>query len=173
MPVVSLTRTRPFIGTLLVVSGALVAFGVVVQQQPGAVINGNWWWFDIAAAVLGLALVAIALSVAMTTVGVAAFWIGAAGWLVLALGVVLRVPVLSSTGAVLALAGGLVGAVFAVQEHALPRIAGILFLVAMVLGALYLLDFIAALLPPVLQEVERLAFGALLLLTGIFVLARR
>ncbi len=108
------------------------------------------------------------------------FAVGAIGWFIIAVHdlVLGFVPggvgyALAGIAYVLVVVGSLVVGIWAYTSRLFDRLANIVFLIAMILGALYAFDYLIAVLPEVLFLVVWLLFAAALVVSGFFVYRRR
>ena len=157
-------HTRSVPAVLLIVAGALMALGSLVSGIP--MPSGNWFLWTFLLGDLALAVAFILLANSFThRLGRLWLYLAAAGWAIYGLsGAAGIIAVLSYLGAIVAIVFGIIGAVVVYRQKFFTPRASTLFLVSNILGALFLLYPITLL---------TLAFGAALIVTGVFVQQRR
>lgn len=149
-----------------IVAGALVLLGVVLGLAGQAL--GNWVTV-LADILIAVGFVYLALG-AVSTVARIALFVGAGGWLLLALGAFLAYPPPIAVLALLAAAaGGLVGALVLYRAKELSDRAGVAFIVTTIAAAVVLLAAAAGIGLDALGPIRSVVFGSGLIITGIFV----
>jgi hypothetical protein len=162
---------RSIIGWLFAAGGLLQIIGAVVGfANVGGNVGGIYAISNIA---IGIAFVLMIAWIATTTVARIAYFIAAIGWLLLALTSLINLGLLGNVGLYLAIIGSIFSAVIVMSTRPFAQRADILFLVAMVLGAINLLLSQNANVPSVVEFVVILAFGAALVAAGILIVRRR
>jgi hypothetical protein len=165
---------RPLIGWLVVISGVLFAIVLVLALGLSTTSDFTSRLVTLAELALAAAFAAIALTVPVGRVGRIAFWIGALGWVLLALGGIVDIGVVGHVTAGLALVGSLAGGILLFIRKGFTRRAGMAFLIAMIVAALYLLPFVVSgLLTGTLPFFITILFAVLLMVAGALVVQKR
>jgi hypothetical protein len=165
---------RPLLGWLIVVAGVL--FAIVLLLALGLSTTSDFTSRLVTLAVLALAaaFAAVALTVPVGLIGRIAFWVGALGWVLLALGGIADLGVVGQVAAGLAGVGSLVGGILLFVRRGLSRRAGLFFLIAMIVAALYLLPFaVPGLITGTLPFFITIAFAVLLIAAGALIVQKR
>lgn len=171
-------RRRP-LGWALLASGAalLLALGLfyAAQNLPEIIAVPNAWLYVLSEVALVIAFISFGTSGAVGGLGRLAFAAGAVGWLIIAVTrVTASAPgVFGTVGLTLALLGSLIGGVVVFALHALRRPARVAVLLALLLGAFYLLDTEVAVLPVALSAPLAALFGLGLVVSGALVVRGR
>lgn len=164
MAAISRSR-RSSSGIALIVAGALFLLAVLL---PLAGISLPWL-FALAYAALAVAFVILALGAVNNTVAKVALFAGAVGWALIAisaLGVVLP-GVLVTIAAVVAAVGGLIGAIVLYVGKEIANTPAIVFVIATVLGLLFVLGSIGTFALGAFGVVVTVLFGVALIVTGV------
>jgi hypothetical protein len=161
---------RSIIGWLIIAGGALQILGGVVgltgQGNVGAI-------YAISNIAIGLAFVLMMAWLAGTTVARIAYLIAAVGWLLLALTSLINLGIVGTLAVFIAIIGSIFAGIVVFTSHAFGRQADILFLAAMIAGAVNLLLSQNGNVPGLLKLIVVLIFGALLVAAGIVLIRRR
>jgi hypothetical protein len=161
MAAISASR-RAASGIALIVAGALFLLAALL---PYAGVNVPWFGVlaDLAVAV---ALVILAIGAVNNLVVKVALFAAAVGWALIALGALgLGLPgVLISIAAVVAALGGVVGAVVLLVGREVANTPALVFVAAMVLGAVYLLVPVPS---AELVTLRTVLFGVALVVAGV------
>jgi hypothetical protein len=161
---------RTIVAVLFLVGGALQVLGAVL----GFANAGNSGAFYLLSnLVLGVGFVLMFAWFATTTIARVAYLIAAVGWLLLALGGLVNVAFLGTLGVFVAVVGSLFAGVIVFTGHVFGREADILFLAAMIAGALNLLISQNSNVPGVLKAIIVVVFGALLVVWAVLLLRHR
>jgi hypothetical protein len=160
---------RRIVSLSLGAAGILVLVGILlaVLSVPFA------WAFELSALALAVAFGAIGL--AEEGVMRLAFAGAAVGWvLVAATGFVAgEAGVFGAVGEVIALVGGVAGGILAYRRRRFGGRADLLFLVAAILTAVYLVATVRSFLPTIAYIVIAALWGAGLIVSAVFILRRR
>jgi len=165
MAVLSNSR-RAAAGIALIIAGALFVLAVILplagQSFP--------WVIVLAQVALVIAFVILAIGAVNSTLTRVALIVAAVGWAILALaglGIVALPAGVATFAAILAAAGGIVGAILLYTGREIANRSAIVFIVANVLGALYLLGGLGLLSLGTLGAILTVLFGAALILSGV------
>jgi hypothetical protein len=159
---------RTIVAVLFLIGGALQVLGAVL----GLANAGNSGAFYLLSnLVLGAGFVLMFAWFATTTIARVAYLIAAVGWLLLALGGL--VVFIGTLGVFVAVVGSLFAGVIVFTGHLFGREADILFLAAMIAGALNLLVSQNSNVPEVLKAIIVVVFGALLVVWAVLLLRNR
>jgi hypothetical protein len=164
MAAISRSR-RSLSGIVLLIAGALFVLAIVVPLLG----FGLPWLYVLAFIAMTVGFVILALGAVNNTVAKIALWAGAVGWALLALfSLGIPIPgVLLTIGAILAALGGLVGAIVLYVGKEITNNAALAFVVAAILGVLYLLQVLGAFSLGALGTVIVVLFGVALIVTGV------
>jgi len=165
MAVLSNSR-RAAAGIALIVAGALFVLAVILplagQSFP--------WVIVLAQVALVIAFVILAIGAVNSTLTRVALIVAAVGWAILALaglGIVALPAGVATFAAILAAVGGIVGAVLLYRGREVANQSAIVFVVANVLGALYLLGALGLLSLGTFGAILTVLFGVALILAGV------
>ena len=165
MAVLSNSR-RAAAGIALIVAGALFVLAVLLplagQSFP--------WVIVLAQVALVIAFVILAIGAVNSTLTRVALIVAAVGWAILALAVlgIVALPAgADAFAAILASVGGIVGAILLYRGREIANRSAIVFIVANVLGALYLLGGLGLLSLGAFGAILIVLFGAALILSGV------
>jgi hypothetical protein len=162
--------SRSIVAVLFLVGGALQILGAVL----GLAHAGNSGAFYLLSnLVLGAGFVLMFAWFATTTVGRVAFLIAAVGWLLLALTGLVNLGIVGTLAVFVAVVGSLFAGVIVFTGHLFGREADILFLAAMIAGALNLLLSQNSNVPQFLKAIVVVVFGALLIVWAVLLLRKR
>jgi hypothetical protein len=169
-----LRRNRPIIGFATAVAGAAVLVAVVVARFAEAAVP---WLFIVSAVALVIAFAAAGASGGFDDLGRLGFAAGAVGWAIYAITrVIVNTPgIITVVALAIALLGSLIAGVAVYQRKAFAGRANDVFLLAMIVTALYLFIEIVPLswLPDAAVVLLTLLWGALLVIAGLFILQRK
>lgn len=156
--------SRASAGIALIIAGVLFVLAIVLPLMG----VGLPWLGVIAYAAMAVALVLLALGVASDPLARIALYVGALGWALLALsGFGLALPAgFVTLGVILAAVGGLVAAIVLFVRKGASGNAALAFLIAAVLGALFLLNSAGLFALGTFGTVIAALFGAALIYTG-------
>jgi hypothetical protein len=161
---------RTIVAVLFLVAGALQILGAVL----GLVNLGNAGGFYLLSNLaLGVGFALMFAWFATTTVARVACLIAAIGWLLLALTGLLNLGVFGTLAVFVAVVGSVFAGVIVFTGRVFGREADILFLAAMIVGALNLLISQNSNVPGFLKAIVVVIFGALLVAWAVFLLGRR
>jgi len=165
MAVLSNSR-RAAAGIALIVAGALFVLAVILplagQSFP--------WVIVLAQVALAVAFVILAFGAVTSTLTRVALIVAAVGWAILALaglGIVALPAGVGTFAVILAVVGGIAGAILLYTGREISNQSAIVFIVANVLGALYLLGGLGILSLGTFGAILTLLFGAALILAGV------
>src|ERR1700742_4524757 len=127
---------RSIIGWLFVVGGVLQVAGVIVGF---ANVGNSGALYAISNIAIGVAFVLMIAWIATTTVTRVAYFIAAVGWLLLALTSLIDLGLVGPVGLYLAITGSVCAGVVVISGRPFAGQTDIIFLVAMILGAINLL----------------------------------
>jgi hypothetical protein len=103
-----------------------------------------------------------------------AFIVAAVGWALMALASLpIGLGAVDKVGIILALVGTLVSGILVFARNLFNRQSSTIFLVAAILGAIWLLSLLGGFLPAILVLIIFIAFAALLIVTGVLYARRR
>ena len=163
----SISRSRrSTAGIILIIAGALLLLTVIL---PLLNVTSVPWLALLAYAGIAAAFVILAVGAVINTVAKVALIAGAVGWAILVVaGLAIALPgILITIAAVLAALGGLVGAIVLYTGKEITNRAALAFVVAAILGVLYLLGLIGTFSLGSLGTVIALLFGAAVVVTGV------
>ena len=161
---------RSIVAVLFLVAGALQILGAVL----GLVNLGNAGGFYLLSNLaLGVGFALMFAWFAATTVARVAYLIAAIGWLLLALTGLLDLGVFGTLAVFVAVVGSVFAGVIVFTGRVFGREADILFLAAMIVGALNLLISQNSNVPEFLKAIVVVIFGALLVAWAALLLGRR
>lgn len=165
MSAISRSR-RSASGIALIVAGALLVLGVLAP-----LVNSTATWFVVLAhAAIAVALGILGIGAVNNVVAKISFIAAAVGWALLALSALspnLLSPDLVTLAALVAGIGGLIGAVVLYVGKEVTNTPALVFLVAMILGLLYLLVAFAIIKIDGIATVLGVLFGATLVVAGV------
>lgn len=157
--------------TLTIVAGAILAIDALLFFAPAGV--QPWWGFDVGMFVLAVSFLVGAVALRRPLLERIAFWVAAIGYFLIVIGSVnpglhaLLIP-----GAVIALVGSLGVGILIYGNNTFGRLANLVYLIAMILSAIYCLAFFLP-LPGLADLFATIALGVVLAVAGIFILRRR
>jgi hypothetical protein len=157
-------HARSIPAVLLIVAGALTVVGGIAPAIP--MQSGNWflWTYLLACVAIAVAFVLLAQSFTHR-LGRVWLYLAAAGWAVYGLSTAAGIiPLFTFLGAIIAIVFGIMGAVVTYRQRFFTARASTMFMVSAIIGAVFLL------VPITLMA---LAFGASLIVTGVFMQQRR
>jgi hypothetical protein len=161
---------RSIIGWLFLAGGVLQVVGAIVEFAN----DGNWSGiYAISNVAIGIGFVLMIAWLATTTLNRIAYFIAAIGWLLLALTSLIDLGLLGDIGLYLAIIGSVFAAVVVLSGRSFGGYVDILFFVAMIVGAINLLLSQNGNVPELLDTIVVVVFGALLIVSGIFMFRRR
>ncbi|HEX4059320.1 MAG TPA: hypothetical protein VHX87_13510 [Galbitalea sp.] len=161
---------RSIIGWLFIAGGALQILAALVSLANAGNVGAIYAISNIA---IGMAFVLMTVWLAFALISRVAYLIAAIGWLLLALTSLINLGIVGTLAVFIAIIGSVFAGVIVFTGHVFARQTDILFLVAMIVGAINLLLSQNGNVPGVLETVIVIAFGALLLVSGIWMLRRR
>ena len=153
-------------GIVFIIAGALVLLSLLV---PLLGLSAPWL-FVLAEVALAVAFIILAVGAVNSTLAKVALIAAAVGWAILAvfgLGLGLPLTLLTIAGIVAAI-GGLIGAILLYVGKEVTNASAIIFIIAMILGALFLFALIGTLALGTLGTVVVVLFGAALIATGYY-----
>ena len=157
---------RSLAGIVLVVAGALLLLNFVLGLA--AVTALNPWLTLLAYVAIGVAFLILALASFRGTFTRIALIVGAVGWLLLALNLVVALPAVLVTVALIAAAlGTLVGAIALYVGKEVTNMSAIAFIVTGVVATIILLAAVAAAALGDFGTVLAVLFAILLIVTGV------
>ena len=161
---------RSIIAWLLVAAGALQVLGGIVglanAGNTGAI-------YAISNLALGVAFVLMMAWYSATNTARIAFFIAAVGWLLLVLTSLLNLGILSTLAVLIAAVGSVFAGIIIYGSRVFGQQASLIFLVAMIVGAVNLLLSQNGNVPGVLRALVVVIFGVLLVVSGIWMIRRR
>jgi hypothetical protein len=161
---------RTIVAVLFLVAGALQILGAVL----GLVGLGNSGGFYLLSNLaLGVGFALMFAWFASATMARVAYLIAAIGWLLLALTGLLNLGVFGTLAVFVAVVGSVFAGVIVFTGRVFGREADILFLAAMIVGALNLLISQNSNVPEFLKAIVVVIFGALLVAWAALLLGRR
>ncbi|MEO6115818.1 MAG: hypothetical protein ABIP33_05490 [Pseudolysinimonas sp.] len=164
------TSSRPLVGILFIVAGALALLDLLLAYvAPGAPLR---WFGLLTDLALGVAFLLMGLSKAMNILERVAFIVGAVGWLLLALNGLVSIGGLFTVAVVLALVGSLAAGILVWVHSTFTRSTNLWFLIAMIVVAIFLLNVLLPFAAGVIATLLVLLFGAALVIAGFFILRR-
>jgi hypothetical protein len=161
---------RTIVAVLFLIGGALQILGAVLGF---ANVGNSGGFYLLSNLVLGAGFVLMFLWFATTTLARVAYAIAAAGWLLLALGGLVNLGILGTLAVFIAVVGSVLAGVVVFTAHLFGREADILFLAAMIAGALNLLISQNGNVPELLKAIIVVIFGALLVVWALRMLVNR
>lgn len=157
---------RSIAGVILVVAGALLLLDFVLGLAAVSAL-GPWLKF-LAFLAIGVALLILAVASFKGTITRIALIVGAVGWLLLALGLVVALPSpLGAVAAVAAAAGTLIGAIALYAGKEVTNQSALAFVVTAVIAAIILLAGVAATALGTFAIVLAVLFAIGLIITGV------
>ena len=165
------TSNRSVLSWLFIVAGVLVLLNILFAHVAPKV-SGAWWDF-FAFVALAVAFLLLFLWRTVTLLRVA-FIVAAVGWAVHAISLVANLGSgIDKVALVLALVGGLVAGIIVFMRHVFTRNADLAFLIAMIVGAIYLLGLLVAFLSGTLATIVAILFAVLLVVSGFLIQRHR
>jgi hypothetical protein len=161
---------RSIIAWLFVAGGALQVVGGLVGL---ANVGNSGAIYVISNLAIGVAFALAMAWFSRTNTVRIAYFIAAVGWLLLALTTLLNLGVISTLAVFIAAVGCIFSGIVVFGARAFGQEASLLFLVAMILGAVNLLLSQNSNVPGLVLSVVVVAFGVLLLVSGVWMLRRR
>jgi hypothetical protein len=161
---------RSIISWLFIAGGALQILGGIIGLANAGNIGAIYAISNIA---IGIAFVLLMVWFAATMLARVAYLIAAVGWLLLALTSLINLGIFGTVAIFVAIIGSVFAGVIVFSGRPFGKQADILFFAAMIVGALNLLLSQNGNVPEILKTVVVVAFGALLVLAGIWMLRRR
>jgi hypothetical protein len=161
---------RSIIAWLFIAGGALQILGALVAIANAGNAGAIYAISNIA---IGMAFVLMVAWLATSTLARVAYLIAAIGWLLLALTSLINLGIVGTLALFIAVIGSLFAGVIVFSSHLFGRQTDILFLAAMIVGAANLLLSQNSNVPAIVDTVVVIAFGALLLIAGIWMIRRR
>ncbi len=161
---------RSIIAWLFIVGGALQILGAIVGLTGGGNVGAIYAISNIA---LGVAFILLALWFGTTTISRVAYVIAAVGWLLLALTSLINIPFLGTLGLFIAAVGSVFSGVIVYTNKVFSERANVVFLAAMIVGAVELIASQIPGIPGILEALLVILFGAGLIGTGVLDLRKR
>jgi hypothetical protein len=161
---------RSIISWLFIAGGALQILAALVGLANAGNVGAIYAISNIA---IGVAFVLMFAWIASTLIARIAYFIAAVGWLLLALTSLINLGIIGTLAVFIAIVGSVFAGVIVYTGKVFGLQTNILFLVAMIVGAVNLLLIQNGNVPGILKTVIVVAFGALLLVSGIWMLRRR
>jgi hypothetical protein len=161
---------RTIVAVLFLVGGALQVLGAILGL---ANVGNSAAFYLLSNLALGIAFVLMFAWFATTTITRVAYLIAAIGWLLLAIAGLLNQGGIGTLGVFVAVVGSLFAGVIVFTGHVFGRQPDILFLAAMIAGALNLLLSQNGNVPGLLEAIIVVVFGALLVVSAVLMLGRR
>ena len=161
---------RTIVAVLFLIGGALQILGAVLGF---ANVGNSGGFYLLSNLLLGAAFVLMFLWFATTTLARAGYAVAAVGWLLLALGGLVNLGILGTLAVFIAVVGSVLAGVVVFLAHLFGREADILFLAAMIAGALNLLISQNSNVPSLLKVIIVVLFGVLLVIWAVRLLANR
>lgn len=163
-------RNLTIVGWLLIAGGALQILGAIFAWVGGGDASAI---FMLSNAAIGVVFILLAMWSASTDLARVAYIIGAIGWLLLAVTSVVNLGAFGTIATFIAIVGSVFGGVVAYLGRVFtPQAIGIFF-AAMIVGAVVLAMVLAGFTQHPFKDVVNLAFGALLIIAGVFVNQRK
>ena len=160
------TSRRSIAGILLAIAGAILLIGAILGFA-GVAALGVWPTF-VAWLAIGVAFLILAIGSFRNTLARIALVVGAVGWLLLALGLVVALPApIGTIAAIAAAIGGLVAAIVLYVGREITNVTAIAFVVTTIIAAIVLLAGVAAVGLGDFGVVLGLLFALGLLVTGV------
>jgi hypothetical protein len=151
------------VGILFAIAGALhvvaLALGIFVPDFSASPV------FAVSSAAFTAAFLLLALGTLGGILGRVAFWLAAAGWLILTISLLFNIGSVALVGLGAGIIGSFGAGIVVYMGKLFTRQATVVFLIAMVLGTLYLLNLIGV--------IVGLAFGAATVVAGVFLYQRK
>jgi uncharacterized membrane protein HdeD (DUF308 family) len=167
------TSSRPVVGILLIVAGALALLTLLLSYvAPGPALG---WFGVLTSLALGVALLLMALSKSMNVLERVAFIVGAVGWLLLGLNGLTSGALagIVTVALILALVGSLAAGILVWVHSTFTRRTNLWFLIAMIITAIFVLNQLLPFATGIIATLLVLLFGAALVVAGFFVLRRK
>jgi hypothetical protein len=161
---------RSIVAIVFLVGGALQVLGAVLGL---AQIGNSGAFYLLSNLALGAGFVLLFAWYAASTVARVAYLVAAVGWLLLALGALVSLGVVGTLALFIAVIGSVFSGVIVFTGHVFGRLGDILFLAAMIAGALNLLASQNSNVPAVLKAALVVLFGALLVVWAVLLLGNR
>ncbi|HEY5229715.1 MAG TPA: hypothetical protein VIJ11_02335 [Galbitalea sp.] len=163
---------RPVVGALFAIAGLLTGLAILFTYVAPKL--GGPWIGLVADAAITLAFLFLFLGRTAPLILRIFFAVATVGWAILAVGGWISLGVLLTVGVVLALAGSLISGLLALGRRFFTPIASILFLLAMLVVTVELLDrLIGPFLTGTVATIVAVLYALLLLLAGIVIIARK
>jgi hypothetical protein len=160
---------RSIIAWLFIAGGALQVLGALVGfanvGNAGAI-------YTISNIAIGIAFVLLAMWFAASTLARVAYLIAAIGWLLLAITGLIQFGIFDALAVYIAIVGSIFAGVMVYSTRVFGRETDLLFLAAMIVGAANLLLSQNGNVPGIIDTMVVVAFGALLVISGIWMLRR-
>lgn len=165
------TRSTPLVAWAFIAAGVLFLLVVLFSSVAKSVDTA---WLDFLAYVaLTIAFVALFLR-RVDLLARIAFIVAAVGWALLALtSIPIGLDSVDRVGVILALVGTLASGILVFARNLFSRQASTVFLIAAILGAIWLLNLLVGFLPLVLAVIVVIAFAVLLVIAGALYSRRR
>jgi len=161
---------RSIVAIVFLVGGALQVLGAVL----GVINAGNSGGFYLLSNLaIGAGFVLLFAWYAASTVARVAYLVAGVGWLLLAIGSLVNLGVIGTLALFIAIIGSVFAGVVVFTGHVFGRAADILFLAAMIAGALNLLASQNSNVPGLLKAALVVIFGALLVVWAVILLGNR
>lgn len=160
---------RSIIAWLFIAGGVLQILGALVGLANAGNAGAIYAISNIA---IGVAFVLMMAWLATTTLARVAYLIAAVGWLLLALSSLINLGVVGTFALFVAVIGSVFAGVIVYTTRPFGRQADIIFLCAMIVGAVNLLLSQNGNVPGILDTLVVVVFGALLVMSGIWMIRR-
>jgi len=161
---------RSIVAIVFLVGGALQVLGAVL----GVANAGNSGAFYLLSNLaLGAGFVLLFAWYAASTVARVAYLVAGVGWLLLAIGSLVNLGVVGTLALFIAIIGSVFSGVVVFTAHVFGRQADIVFLAAMIAGALNLLASQNSNVPGLLKAALVIVFGALLIVWAVLLVGNR
>ena len=166
------TSSRPVVGILFIVAGALALLTLLIAYvAPGSLPS---WIAPLTSLALGVGLLLMGLSKSMNVLERVAFIVGAVGWLLLGInGLVGGLGALVTVALILALVGSLAAGILVWIHSTFTRRTNLWFLIAMIITAIFVLNQLLPFATGIIATLLVLLFGASLVVAGFFILRRK
>ncbi len=161
---------RTIVAVVFLVGGALQILGALVGLGNSGNSGGFYLLSNLA---IGAGFALMIAWFALTTIARVAYWIAAIGWLLLALTSLLNLGLVGQIAVFVAIVGCVFAGVIVFSTRPFGGRADILFLAAMIAGAVNLLFSQNGNVPNLLKAVVVVVFGALLVAASILILGKR
>lgn len=165
------TSSRPIVGILFIIAGALALLALLLSLVAPA--SAPSWLSLLIYLALGVAFLLMGLSKSMNVLERVAFIVGAVGWLLLALNGLVALSGVVTLALILALVGSLAAGILVWVHSTFTRRTNLWFLVAMIITAIFVLNLLVPFATGALYTVLLLLFGASLVVAGFFILRRK